>query len=51
MRKSMTEPSKIINDQLINDLIEQNNFADAAKKLLERQKEKWPILERLFSRR
>jgi ATP adenylyltransferase/5',5'''-P-1,P-4-tetraphosphate phosphorylase II len=45
MRENMTKPGKTINDQPVNDLIEQNNFANAAKKLLERQKETWPILK------
>ena len=40
----MTEPGKTINDQQVNDLIEQNNFGDAAKRLLERQKETWLTL-------
>ena len=44
MRGNMTEPGKTINDQQVNDLIEQNNFGDAAKRLLERQKETWLTL-------
>ena len=45
MRGNMTVPGKTINDQQVNDLIEQNNFSDAAKRMLERQKETWPILK------
>src|ERR1035441_2112888 len=41
----MTESGKAINDQQIKYLIEQNNFNDAAKRLLEQQKETWPILK------
>jgi Domain of unknown function (DUF4922) len=40
----MTETSKTINDQRILDLIEHNNFGDAAKRLIERQKETWLTL-------
>jgi hypothetical protein len=41
----MTEMGKTINDQQINDLTEQNNFSEAAKNLLERQKKTWQILK------
>jgi len=40
----MSEPDKIINDQKVNNLIQQNNFGDAAKRLIESQKETWPTL-------
>ena len=41
----MTESEKTINDQQIKDLIEQNKFSDAAKLLIECQKETWLKLE------
>jgi len=40
----MTEPDKTINDRQVNDLIGQNNYGDAAKRLIERQKETWPAM-------
>jgi len=40
----MTESGKTINDQQVNDLIKQKNFSDAAKRLIERQKETWLTL-------
>ena len=40
----MTEPGKTINNQQIKELIKQNNFSDAAKRLIERQKETWATL-------
>ena len=45
----MTEPGKTINDQQLNDLIEQNNFGDAAKGLIEKQKETWPTLSSSYN--
>ena len=45
MRGNMIEAQRIINDQQINNFVKQNNFVDAAKRLLERQKETWPILQ------
>jgi hypothetical protein len=40
----MIEPGKTINDRQVNDLIGQNNYSDAAKRLIERQKETWPAM-------
>ena len=41
----MRESEKTINDQQIKDLIEHNKFSEAAKRLIECQKETWPTLE------
>jgi hypothetical protein len=41
----MIEPGKTIKDRQVNDLIGQNNFGDAAKIFLERQKETWSTLK------
>ena len=40
----MTEPSKTINDRQVDYLIGQNNFSDAAKRLIDSQRETWPAL-------
>jgi hypothetical protein len=40
----MTEVDKNINDQRIKDLIIQNKFSDAAKRLIDVQKESWYML-------
>jgi hypothetical protein len=45
----MTEMGKTINDQQVKELIGRNNFSDSAKRLLERQKETWPILKSGYS--
>lgn len=45
MRGNMTEMGKTINGQQNNDLLEQNNFSEAAKSLLERQNKTWQILK------
>lgn len=40
----MADTEKTVNDYQINELIEKNNFSDAAKRLIEIQKETWETL-------